>query len=123
MLFRGETEAVNNRLHRDFGFLDFFANLDFLFAREQRHFAHLVHVHPDRVVENFKARVLIRLFLLLRLFGMLGAFGALGFGLIHDDFNVKTAQFGKQCIQIVGTQIFRQNIVDVIVSDVAVLLR
>ena len=66
----GEAEAVNDALHLDFGLLDALANLDLLFAREQRHLAHLVHVHPHRVVQNFQPRVLVRL-LLLRLFGCL----------------------------------------------------
>jgi hypothetical protein len=102
VLLGRETESINDGLHRDFGLLDFFANLDFLFAREQGHLAHLVHIHPDRVVQNFQARVLISFFL-LRLFGLLGAFGALGLGLIHDDFHVQAAQFGQQNVEVVGT--------------------
>ena len=115
----GEAEAVNDALHLDFGLFDALANLDFLFAREQRNLAHLVHVHANRVIENFQPRVLVRFLLLLRGFGLPGA---LGLGLIHDDFHVEAAQFGQQRVQIFRAEIVRQNVVDVIVSDVAVLL-
>ena len=55
VLLRRETKAVNNRLHRDFGLFDLFANLHFLFAREQRNLAHLVHIHANRVVQDLQA--------------------------------------------------------------------
>ena len=119
VFLRGEAEAVNDALHLDLGLFDALANFDFLFAREQRDLAHLVHIHADRVVENFQTRVLVR-FLLLRGFGLPGAFGL---GLVHDDFHVETAQFGQQRVQILRTEIVRQNVIDVVVSDVAVLLR
>ena len=121
VFLRGEAEAVNNALHLDLGLFDALANLDFLFAREQRNLAHLVHVHANRVVENFEPRVLV-CFLLLRVRAA-GCVGAFGLGLIHDDFHVETAQFGQQRVKIFRAEIVRQNIVDVIVSDVAVLLR
>ena len=114
----GEAEAVNEALHLDLGLLDALADLDFLFAREQRHLAHLVHVHPHRVVQNFQAGVLVR-FLLLRRFRLPGA---LGLGLVHDDFHVETAQLGQQRVQILRAEVVRQHVVDVVVGDVAVLL-
>ena len=101
VFLRRETEAIDDALHLDFGLLDFFANLDFLFAREQRNLAHLVHIHAHRVVENFEARVLIG-FLRLRLFRLLGAFGAFGLGLVHDDFHVQGAQLAQQHVEVVG---------------------
>ena len=61
-----ETQAIDDALHRDFGFLDFFADLDFLFAREQGNLAHLVHIHANRVVQNFQARIVLGFFRLLR---------------------------------------------------------
>ena len=119
VFLRRETQAVDDAFHRDFGFLDFFADLDFLFAREQRNLAHLVHIHANRIVENFQARIILDLF---RLLGLLAAVGALGLGLVHDDFHVEAAQLAQQRVEIVGAQIIRQNVVDVVVSDVAVLL-
>ena len=101
VFLRRETEAIDDALHLDFGLLDFFANLDFLFAREQRNLAHLVHIHPHRVVENFQPRVLVGL-LRLRLFRLLGAVGAFGLGLIHDDFHVQGAQLAQQHVEVVG---------------------
>ena len=68
-------------LHLDFGLFDALADLDFLFAGEQRHFAHLVHVHPHRVVQNFQPGI----FFLFRF----GGFGALDLGLVHD-FDVQS---------------------------------
>ncbi len=121
VFLRSETEAVHNAFHLQFGFFDALANLDFLFPREQGHLAHLVHIHPDRIVENFQARVLVLLRRLCRL-GRLGR--AFGLGLVHDDFHVETPQLGQQRIKVFGTEIIvRQNVIDVIVGDVAVLLR
>jgi hypothetical protein len=93
-----ETEAVNDALHLHFRVLDLFADLDFLFAREQGNLAHLVHIHPDRVIENFEAGIILCFF---RLLGLLRAFGAFGFGLIHDDFHVEAAQLAQQRIEII----------------------
>ena len=89
------------------------ANLDFLLAGEQGHFAHLVHVHPDRIVQNFQPRV----FFLLGLSG----FGAFDFRLV-DDFDVQTAELRIKLIQIFGRETFRQDVIDVVVSDVAIFM-
>src|ERR1035437_10172383 len=48
---------------------------------------------------------------------------AFSLGLIHDDFHVETPQLGQQRVKVFGTDIVRQNVIDVIVGDVAVLLR
>ena len=53
----GETEAVNEPLHLGLGFFDALANLDFLFAGEQGHLAHLIHVHPNRIIQHFQPAV------------------------------------------------------------------
>ena len=58
----------------------------------------------------------------LRRLGRL-ALGAFGLGLVHDDFHVQTPQLGQQRVQVFGAEIVRQNVIDVVVSDVAVLLR
>ena len=46
-----------------FGFLDPLGNLHFLLARQQRHLAHLLEIHPHRVIENVELR--FRLFFFL----------------------------------------------------------
>ena len=120
VLLGRKTKAVHNAFHLQLGLFDALANLHFLLPRKQRDLAHLVHVHPDRIVQNFQACVLVLLFLRLR---RLRLFGALGLGLIHDDFHVKTPQLGQQRVQILRTEIVRQHVVDVVIGDVAVLLR
>jgi len=66
-----------------------------------------------------------RVLVLLRLLCRLGRLDrAFGLGLVHDDFHVETPQLGQQRIKVFGTEIIvRQNVIDVIVGDVAVLLR
>jgi hypothetical protein len=113
MLFCGEPQTVNQQLHLGFGFLDSFANLNFLFPGQQGHFAHLVHVHANRIVQHLKAGI----FFFLRF----GWFGAFHLGVV-DYLNIQSAQLGIQLIQILRRQALRQHIVDVIVSDVAVLM-
>ncbi len=54
VFLRGEPKSVDDAFHRDFGFLDLLADLDFLFAGEQGNLAHLVHVHANRVIQNFE---------------------------------------------------------------------
>ena len=121
MLLRREAKVIDDVLHLHFRVLNFFANLHFLFAGEQRHFTHLVHIHPNRIVQNFQSRIIFDFFR-LRLIGLL-ALGAFGLGLIHDDFHVKTTELRQQCVEIFRTQIIWQNIINVVVSNVAVFLR
>ena len=60
---RDESKAMN--MHRDasFGFLDPLGNFDFLLARQERHLAHLLQIHPHRIVEDVELR--FRLFFFL----------------------------------------------------------
>ena len=113
MLFGGEPETVNDPLHLQFGVLDLLANFDFLFPCQQRHFPHLIHVHPNGVVEYLEARILI---LFLRRW-----FGPIHFRLI-DDFHLEGAKLRVELIQVVRIQVVRKNIVDVVVCDVTVFL-
>jgi hypothetical protein len=55
--------------------------------------------------------------------GLLAAVGAFGLGLVHDDFHVQAAQLAQQRVEIIRTQIVRQDVVDVVVGDVAMFLR
>ena len=57
VLARGEAEAVEVLLHHRLGVLDALGNFDFLLAGEQRDLAHLLEVHPDRIVEDVELRV------------------------------------------------------------------
>ena len=97
-----------------FGLLDALADLDFLLAGEQRHLAHLVHVHPHRVVQDLQPGVF--------LFFRFRRLGALDFGVVND-LDVEVAQLGIELIQILRRQTVGQDVVDVVVGDVAVLVR
>ena len=47
-----ESEPINVLLHHVLRFLDAFGNLDFLLPGQQRHLAHLLEIHPHRVIER-----------------------------------------------------------------------
>ena len=56
-------------LHHVFGFLDSLGNLHFLFARQERHLAHLLEIHPHRIIQNIELGLgLLFLFFLFRVF-------------------------------------------------------
>ena len=117
----GEAEAVNDALHLHFGLFNALANFDFLFAGEQGHLAHLVHVHADRVVQNFEAGVLV----LLLLLGCSGCLVRSARSASAWSMTISTSRprsLVSKRVQILGTEIVRQNVVDVVVGDVAVLL-
>ena len=50
------------------GLFDPLGNLHFLLARQQRHLAHLLEIHPDRVIENIELRFRLFFFLFLGVF-------------------------------------------------------
>ena len=45
-------------LHAKFGVFDALGDFDLLFASEQRDLAHLLEVHPNRIVEDIELLVL-----------------------------------------------------------------
>ena len=63
-----ETKAVDEPLHHDLRLLDSLGNLHLLLARQQRHLAHLLEIHPHRVVENIELRLRLLFFLFLGVF-------------------------------------------------------
>ncbi len=65
------------------------------------------------IVQNFQPGV----FLFLRL----GRFGSLNLGVVHD-LHVQVAQLRIELVQVLRRQAVRQDVVDVVVGDVAVLL-
>ena len=101
------------RLMLDFGLFDAFADFDFLLPGEQRHLAHLVHVHPHRIVQDFQPRIF--LFLGFR------RFCPFDFRMVHD-FDVEIAQFCVEFIEVLGCQAVRQHVINIVVSDMTVLL-
>ena len=62
---RDEAKPVDELLHLELGVLDPLGNLHFLLAGQQRHLAHLLEIHPHRVVEDVELAVGFLFFLLL----------------------------------------------------------
>ena len=103
------------RLDLVFGVLDALGNFDFLLARQQRHLAHLLEVHADRVVQDVQPG-LVLLFLRLRLLD------PVHLGLVNDlDFEI--AELDVDLVQVLrGDDSFREGVVDIAVGQVTLLL-
>ena len=95
VLLGRKAEAIDQALDIGFGFLDALADLDFLLASEQRHFAHLVHVHPHWIVQNLQPAV----FLFLRF----GRLGPLHLGVVHY-LDIEIAQLAVQIVEVLWRQ-------------------
>ena len=120
MRLRDETEAMDVRLHLLFGFLDPLGNLHFLLARQQRHRAHLLQIHPHRIVEDVELRLG---FFLLFVRVLLPVLEAVDLGGL-DNVDLEFAQPLQDEIELfrVG-QLRRQRLVQVVESEVALFLR
>ncbi len=53
-LLRGEAEAIKNSLTLHISLFDSFTDCYFLFAVQERHFAHLTHVNTDRIIKTIE---------------------------------------------------------------------
>ena len=118
MLLGGEAEIVDDQLDVVFGGLDALGNLDFLFAREQRHLAHLLQVHAHRVIEDVEAGIDFG--------GLLFLFG-LALETVHlrgvNDLDIHPAEHDEDRVEFVrGKYVLRQNVVYVAIGQVALLL-
>ena len=98
--------------------LDPLGNLDLLLARQQRHLAHLLEVHPDRVVEDVvlrRARLLL-LGLLLALLVVLDLVGL-------EDLDLQVLEDGEDVIDLLLVlDRLGQRLVDVVERQVTLLL-
>ena len=74
-----------------FGVFDAFGDLHLLFARQQRHLAHLLEIHPDRIVQDVQPRLLVFLF-------RLGLLDAVHLRLV-DDFDLQVAELDVDLVQ------------------------
>jgi len=111
----GKTEAVNDFADFIFRRLDALGNLHLLFARQQRHLAHLLEIHPHRVVERVQP---VRVFL-----HGIGCFDAIHLRRVHN-FDFKGAQLGEDLVQnFRGYDIFWQHLVDVVVGQMPLFPR
>ena len=99
-----------------FAFFDSFANFHFLFAGEQRDFAHLAQVHLDGIVQDVQAAFC--LLLPVRPAGL----AALQVGRF-DDLDLEAAQFGVNGVEEFGrNKLIRDGVVDVVIGEVALFL-
>ena len=104
------------------GVLDALGNFDFLLAGEQRHLAHLLEVHPDRVVEDVELGVGL---LLVGKF-LLGAGGGLlvtvDLGGV-DDVDLEVAQEHDDRLEFLGiVDALGNRLVEVVPGEVALVL-
>ena len=115
VLLAGEAEAVNDAFDLVLRLFDALGDFDLLLARQQRDLAHLLEVHPHRVIQNVQTP-LVFVFLRLRLLD------AVHFGLVND-LDLQDAQLAVKIVQFLGrNDRVGQGVVDVGVSQVALLL-
>ena len=114
VLFGGEPQPIDQPFHVQLRLFNALADLDFLLAGEKGDLAHLVHVHPDGIIKDFEPAVLF-LFRFSR-------FGSLDLSMVHN-LHVEVAELGIEIVQILRREALWENVVDVVVGDVAVLLR
>ena len=90
-----KTESEQNAARHGSAFFDSFANFHFLFAGQQRDFAHLAQIHLDGIVQDIQAAFLYYFFF------RFGRLGAIKVGRFHDlDFTA--AQLGINGIEEFG---------------------
>ena len=124
--FRDQRRARDRLDDRQLAALDPAGDLDFAFARQQRHGAHLAQVHAHRVVglvERAGRQVELQL---------LGAFGrpvnqldvvAQVFLIGVDDFDAGAAEGIEEVVELVGRRnLRRQEFVHLVVEEVALFL-
>src|ERR1035441_1306657 len=112
MLLGSEAQAINQPPHFKFGLLDPPEALHLLLAREQRHSAHLVHIHPKGVVLAIELAVFLRLWFL--------GFGLLDFGLGYN-LDAKVTELGIEPVQVIWRNTIRQKLIDIVVGKMALL--
>ena len=114
-MYRPTARRVEQRLlGLELGVLDPLGNLHLLLAGQQRHLAHLLQVHPDRIVEDVvlrRARLLL-LGLLLALLVVLDLVGLedLDLEVLQDrqdvvDFLLVLDRLGKGLVDVVERQV------------------
>ena len=101
------------------GVLDALGDLDLLLAGQQRHLAHLLEVHPHRVVEDVVLRG-ARFLLLGLLLALLVAVDLLRI----EDVDLEVLEDGDDVLDVLRVvDALRQGLVDVVEGQVALFLR
>ena len=99
MRVRDETKAIDmTSATIDLGFLDPLGNLHFLLAGQQRHLAHLLEIHPHRIVEDVELR--FRLFFLFFFGVFLAVLVTIDLGRF-DDVDLQSAQARQDGVELV----------------------
>src|SRR5438874_10257629 len=117
-----DRRARNGLEHAQLPALDAFGDLHFTFAGEQRHRAHLAHIHAHRVVGFFQ---LARGEIELHLFAGLDIGLALGrrLGAAINNVNALRADGGQQVVQVLGRMyVVGNELIGLVVGEVALLL-
>ena len=124
----GDRRHARDRLdHRELAALDAAGDLDFAFAREQRHGAHLAQVHADGIVglvERARRQVELGAFA-FRTFLALDAFAFELVALFRvDQVDAGAGKHREELFEIlgVGGEVRGQQIVDFVVEEIALLL-
>ena len=105
-----EAKTIDLLLHHVFGFLDPLGNLHLLFAGEQRDLAHLLEIHPHRIIQDIQLHFRLLFFLLL-LDVFLSIFEAIDFR-GFDDVDLHPAKPGQNKIELVRiSQPLRQRLI------------
>ena len=116
-----ESKPVNQPLDHDLGFLDPLGNLDFLFPGQERDLAHLLEIHPDRVIQNIKLRLgLLFLVVFALFFAVLVAIDLRRF----DNVDLHPTEPGQDCVELIRVaDVGRERLVEIVESEVALLFR
>jgi hypothetical protein len=115
MFFGGEAKAVNKLPRLTFGIFDLLANFNLLLSGQQWNFSHLLQVHSDGIIKILVANRLLIIVSLILL--ALFQFGGI------DNIDLHRAQFAVNLVQVRrGDHMVRQGIVDIVVSQMSLLL-
>jgi hypothetical protein len=115
-----EAEPIDQPLHHDLGLFDPLGNFHFLLAGQQRHLAHLLEIHPHRVVEDVELRLGLLLFLFLGV--LLAILVAIDLGRL-DDVDLHPAQTRQDCIELIGVaDVGRQRFIEIVEREITLFL-
>ena len=120
---RNKAEPIDVLLHHIFGFLNAFGNFHFLLSGQERDLAHLLEIHPHRIVENIELGFgfLFLFFLFLRVFFPV----LIPIDLRSlDNVDLHAAQSRQNEIQLVGIRDpFGQRLVQIVKCEIALFFR
>ena len=109
-----------------FAVFDLLGDLDFAFAAQQRHRAHLAQIHPHRIagLTDHVVVGVLGLFFLFLVFDQLVACTAQSDPLVGvDDFDVHLAEDRHDIVDLIRRDnLSRQHIVDIVVGQIALFL-